>query len=99
MRIAVPHHTTPGRARQIVDKRLKTLEKQYGHKADDFGYEWDGNTLHLSAKAKGLSLKGTLEITADEVIVDGKLPLLAKPFEGRIRQTVEMEAESMFRKA
>jgi hypothetical protein len=33
----------------------------------------------------------------DEVIIDRKLPLLAKLFESRIRHTVEREAESMFR--
>ena len=29
-------------------------------------------------------------------IVDGKLPLIAKPFESRIKSTIEREAEAMF---
>ena len=99
MRVAVPHNTTKGRAKQIVEQKLKNFEKLYGSKASDVEHEWQGNTLHISGKAKGFSLKGTLEITDSDVIIDGKLPFLAKPFESKIKQTVEREAESMFRTA
>ena len=99
MRIAVEHHTTREKARKIVEQRLKNAEKQYGQMASDLDWEWHGDTLHVSVKAKGMSLKGTLEVTDTAVIVDGKLPLLARPFETKIRHTVEREAESMFRTA
>ncbi|HUP47936.1 MAG TPA: polyhydroxyalkanoic acid system family protein [Thermoanaerobaculia bacterium] len=99
MRIAVPHNSTREKAKKIVEQRLHGLEKQYGAAASDLDYEWHGFTLHLSGKAKGMSLKGTIEITDTDLIVDGKLPLLARPFESRIRHTVEREAESMFRTA
>jgi hypothetical protein len=99
MRIAVPHNTTRSRAKKIVDERLRGLEKRYGHQAKDLEYEWHGDTLHVSGKAKGFSLKGTVEVTDTDIILDGKLPLLAKPFESKIRQTVELEAGELFRKA
>ena len=99
MRIAIEHHTTKEKAKKIVESRLKNAERQYGHMAADFDYEWHGYTLHLKAKAKGLSVKGTVEITDTDVIVDGKIPLLAKPFESKIRHAVEREGESMFRTA
>lgn len=99
MRIAVPHNTTRERAKKIVDEKLRHAQKQYGHMASDLDHEWHGDTLHISAKAKGFHLKGTLEVTDTDVIVNGRLPLLAKPFESRIRHTVEKEAESMFRTA
>jgi len=47
--------------------------------------------------AMSMTFTGTLEITDNDVIIDGKLPLIAKPFESRIRSTVEREAEEMFR--
>lgn len=96
MRIAIEHHTTRDQARKIVEKRLRDYEKQYSHMTTDLDWEWHGETLHISGKAKGFSLKGTVEVTDTDLIVDGKLPLLAKPFEGRIRQTVEREASAMF---
>ncbi len=96
MRIAVPHHTTRAKARKIIEKRVKNAEKQYGHLATDFDCEWESEVLCVKVKAKGITAKGTLEITEREVIIDGKLPLIALPFEKKIRAAVEKEAESMF---
>jgi hypothetical protein len=99
LRIAVPHNTTREKARQVVETRLKNLQSQYGHYADGIDHSWQADTLHVAFKAKGMTIKGTIEITDTDVILDGKIPLLAKPFESRIRSTVEREAESMFRTA
>ncbi|HEU4523265.1 MAG TPA: polyhydroxyalkanoic acid system family protein [Thermoanaerobaculia bacterium] len=99
MRMAIEHHTTRAKAKKIVEQKLRQAEKQYGQYASDFDWEWHGDTLHVSGKAKGMKLQGTVEITETELIVDGKLPLLAKPFESRIRHAVEREAEEIFRTA
>jgi len=96
MQIAVPHHTTKENARRKVEARLADLERQYGHYASDVDKVWSGDRLDFTVKARGMTGKGTLEITDTEVILDGKLPLIAKPFEPRIRSTVEREAAAMF---
>jgi hypothetical protein len=97
LRIEVPHNTTRDKARKIVEQKMKALQSQYGHYANDINHQWQGDTLHFGFKAKGFTGKGTLEITDSGVIIDGKLPLIAKPFESRIRSTVEREAEELFR--
>ena len=99
MRIAVPHNTTKERARKIVDGKLQELLGQFSGHAEEMDHHWIGDTLRFKGKARGLSAEGTLEVTDTEIILDSKLPFIAKPFEGRIRQTVEREAESMFRLA
>ena len=99
MRIAVPHNTTKEKARAIVEKKIDDLQKQYGHYASDLEKSWSGDRLDFSVKAKGLQGKGTVDVTDTDVIIDGKLPLMAKPFEPRIRSTVEKEAEQLFRTA
>lgn len=99
MRIAVPHNTTKENARRIIEQRLADLERQYRHYANDVQTNWNGDRLDFGFKAKGFSGRGTLEITDGEIIIEGKLPLIAKPFEPRIRSTVEREAESLFRTA
>ncbi len=99
MRIAVPHNTTREKARKVVETRLKALHSQYGHYANDLDHNWQGDTLHVAFKTKGMNIKGTIEITDTDMILDGKVPLIAKPFESRIRSTVEREAEAMFRTA
>ncbi|HEX7152856.1 MAG TPA: polyhydroxyalkanoic acid system family protein [Thermoanaerobaculia bacterium] len=99
MRVAVEHNTTRDRARRIVDQKLQTLLGQFGHHTKETEHEWTGDVLRFKGKAQGLSIEGTVEITDQMMIVDAKLPLLAKPFEGRIRQTVETEAANLFRTA
>lgn len=97
MRIAVEHKTTRENARKKVDQRLGQLLSQFGAHADEIQHEWHGDTLRFKGKARGLAMEGTVEITDAAIIIDGKLPLIAKPFEGRIRQAVEREADAMFR--
>lgn len=99
MRIAVPHHTTKANARQVVERKINALLQSYGAQADKAEHEWRGDTLHVKGKARGFSVEGTVDITDTDVILDAKLPLLAKPFEGKIRQTVEVEAGKLFRTA
>jgi len=97
MRIAVPHNTTREEAKQKIEQRLSHLEKQYGHYVTDIDKNWEGDRLHFNVKAKGMTGTGSVEITDNEVILDGKLPLMARPFESRIKSTIEREAESMFK--
>ena len=96
MKIIVPHHTSREEARKIVDRRVGELLAQYGHYASDSQTTWSGDRLDFSGKARGFSANGSVEITDTEVIVDGKLPLIAKPFESRIKHTIEQEAATMF---
>jgi hypothetical protein len=98
MRIAVSHHTTKEKARKQLDKKLTSLLNQFGS-SGDFEHSWSGDTLSFKGKARGFSLKGTVEVTDTEVIIEGKLPMLAIPFEPKIREAVKREADSMFKTA
>lgn len=99
MHIAVPHRTTKTAARAQLELRLGQLLGKFSQQASDLHHEWDGDTLRFRGKARGLSIEGTVEVTDTEVLIEGKLPLLARAFEGKIKQTVELEAEKMFRTA
>lgn len=97
MRIAIPHHTDKASARHKIEARLQDLLGQHGHYLNDINQHWEGDRFVFSGTAKGFKANGSIEITDSEVIVDGKLPLIAKPFESRIKSTIEREAETMFR--
>ena len=99
MRIAVPHKTDKVTARQKIEERLHQVLATYGGYLSEAEHYWEGDRLFFSGKAKGMKANGTVDITESEVIIDGKLPLLAKPFEPRIKNTIEREAEAMFRRA
>src|ERR1043165_4482323 len=96
MHIAVPHRTDRETAKQRIQQRLGQLLAQYQHFLSDHESRWEGDTLHFSGAARGFKAHGTVDVTDPEVIVDGKLPLIAKPFEPRIKSTIEREANAMF---
>ena len=99
MRIAVDHNTSKQNARMKVEERLGQLLSQFGGHAEDVEHAWDGDTLRFKGKARGLAVSGTAEVTDAAVVIEAKLPLMAKMFEGRIREAVQREADSMFRTA
>ena len=99
MRIAVPHNISKDAAREKVDQRLGQLLSQFGGHAEEIHHEWIGDTMRFRGKARGMSVEGTVEVTDAAIVLDAKLPLMARMFEGRIRQAVEREADAMFRTA
>ena len=96
MRVTVPHHTDKETARKKINERIGQLFGQYSHYLSDSSHEWHGDQLVFSGSAKGIKTSGTLDVTDTEVIIDGKLPLIAKPFESRIKSSIEREAAAMF---
>src|SRR5437660_4413274 len=99
MRITIPHKMNKSTARGRIETRLHQLLSTYGHYLSEIDHRWEGDRLVFSGKAKGLKANGTVDITDNEVIIDGKLPLMARPFEPRIKNTIEREAEGMFRES
>lgn len=97
MRIVITHNTDQQTARQKVEQRLDEILGTYGQYLSDVERRWEGDRLVFSGKSKGMKANGTIDITDNEVIIEGKLPLLAKPFEPRIKSTIEREAAAIFR--
>ncbi len=96
MRIVIPHHTDKASARRRIEARLEELLGEHGHYLSHINQHWEGDRLVFSGTAKGFKANGSVEVTDSEVILDGKLPLIAKPFESRIKSTIEREASTMF---
>ena len=99
MKITIPHHSDRETARKKIESRLHELKGQYGHYLNDVEHHWEGDRLVLQGSARGMKANGTVEVTDSDVIVDGKLPLMARVFEPRVKSTIEKEAALMFRKA
>jgi len=96
MHIVVPYNTDRETARRRIEQRLDQLLAQYSHYLTDHEKRWEGDTLYFSGSARGFKANGTLVLTDNEVVIDGKLPLIAKPFEPRIKNTIEREAAAIF---
>lgn len=97
MKLSFPHNTTPARARKKIERLLQDLSRKNGDIVSDLEQEWDQDTLVFAFRAKGMKAKGTLDVTDEEIVLDGKLPLLALPFESRIKQQIEQEGKKLFK--
>lgn len=97
MKITIPHHSTRESAKKRLDELAVDLLKQFGEMASDVQRQWKGDTLHFSLQAKGMKADGTMEVTDREVLIHGKLPFLALPFEGKIKNAIEREGLKIFK--
>ena len=80
-------------AKDTLGDLIPSLIQQYGDRLSKPSAVWSGDVLDFSFEARGFAIKGTLRVTDDEVILDARLPLLARPFEGTIRSAVERELD------
>ncbi len=97
MKLNFPHNTTRNKARKKIEKLLQDLSRKHGDMVSDLEQEWDDDTLVFAFRAKGMKAKGTLDVTEDEIVLNGRLPLLALPFESRIKQQIEQEGRKLFK--
>lgn len=97
MRIEIPHGSTPEEAKEKISSYLAEMQQRYAATITEADHRWEGNTLFFALKAKGMKGEGRLEVNDRTVVVEGKLPLIAKPFEGRIRSAIEKESAAIFR--
>ncbi len=87
---------TADTARGEVERALPGLLQEFGSDVSDISHTWNGNFMNFSFRARGWSIKGKIQVTESEVLIDVNLPILARPFEGRIRSATERKLMQIF---
>ena len=95
MKITRKHRMTKQAAKSKVQGLLPKLIEQYGQRLPDPVREWHGDTMRFSFGSLGFTIKGTLDVTDSDVVLDLDLPFAAKLFEGTVRSSVERELDQM----
>jgi hypothetical protein len=89
----VPHalgrDTAIQRLQQFIDK-VRTRSD-----VSDLTESWTDNVLNFSFKTFGLTVEGGATVEDDRVRMDGKLPLAAAPFRGRIEGSIHDELQKI----
>ena len=44
-------------------------------------------------RTRSMNIKGTFLVTDDEIIIESKLPFMARPFEGRVWSAIEQQLD------
>ena len=98
MKIVKDHGMARQGAKDTVDALLPNLIQRHGDSMSNPKGAWSGDVFEFSFVARGFSIKGTLEVNDSQLILDAKLPFLAKPFEGMIRSRIEQELDHILSK-
>ena len=88
MQVTVKHSLPKAEAKQRLEKFSDKLKQQFPGDADNIVQTWEGDTCTIAGKVKGFHLDCKLQVGDDEVVAQGSLPLLARPFQGPIESAV-----------
>ena len=59
---------------------------------------WEGNTLNFAVTLQGKEITGSVQVLDKQFIIDAKLPLLWRMFEGKIEKMIQEQAKGMLGK-
>ena len=93
MEIRRHHNMTTDAAVQLTDQILPRFIEQADDNVSNIQRQWDGNVLRFAFRTRGMNIKGTFLVTDDEIIIESKLPFIARPFEGRVRSAIEQQLD------
>ena len=96
MNISFPHGTTKAQALEQLKADSSNLVARFGSGASDLQQEWQDDHLTFSFKAQGLSIRGSLAVGEEQVGIEVHLPLMARIFEGRVRQEILKVMQEVF---
>ena len=88
----------PSKDRAILKVKTALMQSkaQIAEQAKFNKEEWDAEgVFHFDVELQGKTITGTLTTTDKEYIVDAKLPLLWRMFEGRIESEAKKYIEQM----
>jgi hypothetical protein len=88
MHLEIPHKTSQQAAVVRVKSALDEMRPKLQAEAEVHEERWDGDTLHFDATAQGQRISGTLEVAEKNFVIDAKLPMMLKLFEGRIEREI-----------
>jgi len=91
MQFTIPHHTTKDKAKSKITEALAQARAQAGTQATFNEERWDGDTLYFDVTAQGQRISGTIAVDDTTFDINAKLPLLMRPFEGRIKAMLEQQ--------
>ncbi len=91
----VPHAL----GRDAAIQRLQQFMDKVRNRGDvtDLQETWVGNILRYSFKTFGFSIEGVTTVDDDRVQMEGKLPLAATPFRGKIENSIQEELTRMLK--
>ncbi len=95
MHIEIPNKFSQSEGVAHVKKGLEETRPKLEGQATIEKEEWTDSTLNFSVAVQGQHITGSLLVEDKKFILDAKLPLLWRMFEGRIQKAVEEQIKTL----
>jgi hypothetical protein len=97
MKIDYPHNLTQEESYERINRLLSELQEQHADKISDPETTWNsGHTrMDYSMKVMGFNTSGQITLRDGQVSLDGKIPLMAKMFSGKIEEMVRLQLDDL----
>ena len=91
MEIRYKHNKTKDEAYKAIDSFLDKLVIQYKDKVKNYSKNWNSSKdiMNFSLYARGFKISGKVQLEDGLIILEGKLPLLVKFYQGEIESMIK----------
>jgi len=97
MKIDYKHNLAPEEAYRRINNLLTDLQSQYADKISNPQTSWNPEHTRMaySMEIMGFRTKGEVTLNNGQVSLDGKLPLMARMFSGKIEEMVKTQLDDL----
>ena len=97
MHLQIPHKFTQPQAIERVKQALEQVKTnpQVKDQLTIEKEEWEGSKLTFAFTGQGQHITGTLAVEEKEFILDAKLPIMLRMFEGRLEKMIGDQVRQM----
>jgi hypothetical protein len=96
MRVSVEHHSIPELVRDKLEEAIGKALDIGGGQITQLNYAWAAGKLDFSFTVMGKAIKGSTYVTQTEIIVDAGMPMMFRPFEGKVKSRILGALSEMF---
>lgn len=95
MHLQIPHKSNKVSALTKIKKALQDGKSQMPKEVTLDEERWEGDTLNFGVTLQGKQITGTLQVTDTELVIDARLPLLWRIFEGKIEKMIGEQIKAL----
>ena len=95
MHVVIPHQFSQKAAVERVKQGLRDAAPHLKDQAQIERQEWQGDTLAFTVVAQKQRIEGTLAVEDKQFVLEAKLPLIWRLFEGKIEKMITEQVASM----
>ena len=99
MIIKYEHGKGKEEAYQKIDSLLNELQKKYSNIISNPYKKWNNSNdkMEFSLSMKNFNLYGDVEVTENQIVLNGKIPFVARFLKGKIESMITEKLDELFK--